>query len=401
MATIKIRFRSSSVKGKEGTLFYQVIHERVARQINSGYKLFPSEWDPRAAQIRLPLFDNGRKNYLLSVKERVEKDLLKIEKTIAAQERKNFPYTADEVISAYLTPEKGDTLFSFTKSVLENLKTIGKRRLSETYATTLNSFIRFRKREDISLEEMDSDLITAYEAYLKNENVCPNSSSFYMRNLRAIYNRAVEKGLTAQRHPFRHVYTGIDKTVKRAVSLKEIRQIKALDLTLHPIQKYAQDLFLFSFYTRGMSFIDMAFLKKEDLNNGILSYRRKKTGQQLFIRWEKCMQEIIDTYGMTGSAYLLPIIKKPEEDERKQYLNAAHLVNRKLKEIGRKLGLPAPLTMYRARHTWASIARSKHIPLSIISEGMGHYSEATTQIYLASLDNSIIDQANNLILKSI
>ena len=401
MATTKIKFRSSSVKGKEGTLFYQVIHERVARQINSGYKLFPSEWDPRLAQIRLPLFDNGRRNYLLSVKKRVKKELLKIEKTIAAQEKKNPYYTADDVLTAYLRPEKKDTLFSFTESVLENLKTIGKRRLSETYATTRNSFIRFRKGEDISLEEMDSDLITAYEAYLKNKNVCPNSSSFYMRNLRAIYNRAVEKGLTPQRHPFKHVYTGIGKTVKRAVSLKEIRQMKELDLTLHPIQKYAQDLFLFSFYTRGMSFIDMAFLKKKDLNNGILSYRRKKTGQQLFIRWEKCMQQIVDTYGMLGSAYLLPIIKKPEEDERKQYLNAAHLVNRKLKEIGRKLGLPAPLTMYRARHAWASIARSKHIPVSIISEGMGHYSEATTKIYLASLDNSVIDKANNLILKSL
>lgn len=129
---------------------------------------------------------------------------------------------------------------------------------------------------DIPLKEMDSDLIVAYEAYLESKGICPNGSSFYMRNLRAVYNRAVEKELTPQQHPFKHVYTGIGKTIKRAIPLQEIRQIKEADLTLNPTLEYARDLFLFSLYTRGMSFVDIAFLKKKDLNNGILSYRRKR-----------------------------------------------------------------------------------------------------------------------------
>lgn len=310
-------------------------------------------------------------------------------------------YTTDNRLTAYPAGERKDTLFSFMKRIIENIKSIGKVRLSETYITTLNSFRRFREDADIQLEKIDTDLMIAYQAYLKGRNLCPNSCSFYMRNLRAVYNRAVEKKLTPQRYPFKHVYTGIDKTVKRAVSLKEIRQIKELDLTLNPTGEYARDLFLFSLYTRGMSFIDMAFLRKKDLKNGILTYRRKKTGQQLFVRWEKCMQEITYKHATTDSLYLLPVIKKTGENERRQYMNAAHLVNRKLKEIGRKLELSIPLTMYVARHTWASIARSKNIPISVISGGMGHDSEATTQIYLASLDTSVIDRANNLILKSI
>ena len=117
-----------------------------------------------------------------------------------------------------------------------------------------------------------------------------------MRNLRAIYNRAVAKELTVQRFPFKQVYTGIDKTVKRAVSIEVIRQIRDLDLTLHPSMEYVRDMFLFSFYTRGMSFVDMAFLLKKDLQNGVLTYRRHKTNQLLFIKWEKQMQEIIDKY---------------------------------------------------------------------------------------------------------
>lgn len=83
-----------------------------------------------------------------------------------------------------------------------------------------------------------------YEVYLKAEGVCPNTSSYYMRGLRAIYNRAVEKELTIQRYPFKHVYTGIDKTVKRAVSVKVIRQIRNLNLEHNPMLDYAQEIFL-------------------------------------------------------------------------------------------------------------------------------------------------------------
>ena len=249
--------------------------------------------------------------------------------------------------------------------------------------------------------EVDSDLMIEYETYLKSRGVCPNTSSYYMRGLRAIYNRAVEKGMTVQRDPFKYVYTGIGKTVKRAVPLKVIRRIRDMDLALFPAMDFARDIFMFSFYTRGMSFIDMAYLKKKDLQNGILSYRRQKTGQQLFVKWEKPMQEIVDKYDTVSTPYLLPVIKDMNADARRQYKNAAHLVNDKLKKLGVRLGLDIPLTSYVARHGWASIARSRNIPLATISEAMGHDSEKTTRIYLASLDTSSVDKANSQILKAL
>lgn len=214
-----------------------------------------------------------------------------------------------------------------------------------------------------------------------------------------MYNRSVDEGLTEQRFPFRHVYTGIAKTVKRAIPLKDVRRIKVMDLTGEPDLDYARDMFMMSFYTRGMSVIDMAYLRKADLSGGVLSYRRKKTGQRLFIKWEIPMQEIVDKYDTSGSPYLLPVIGKDCDDTRKRYRNKAHLINRKLKEIGFRLGLSVPLTLYVARHCWASIARSRNIPISVISEGLGHDSEKTTQIYLASLDTTVIDKANSLIMK--
>ena len=168
-----------------------------------------------------------------------------------------------------------------------------------------------------------------------------------------------------------------------------------------PGMDFARDIFMFSFYTRGMSFIDMAYLKKKDLQNGILSYRRQKTGQLLFIKWEKPMQEIVSKYDTGASPYLLPIIKNVDADERRQYKSVAHNVNEKLRKLGEKLGLSLPLTSYVARHTWASIAKSKNVPLAIISEAMGHDSEKTTRIYLASLDTSAVDKVNSQILKSL
>lgn len=194
---------------------------------------------------------------------------------------------------------------------------------------------------------------------------------------------------------------GHSLTVKRAVPAKIIRQIRDMDLSHDSSLEYARDLFMFSFYTRGMSFIDMAYLKKSNLQNGFLSYRRKKTNQQLVIKWEKPMQEIIDKYDTIGSSYLLPIILDAKTDERKQYKNAAQLVNSKLKKLGKQIGLPIPLTSYVARHAWASIARSKNIPLATISEAMGHDSESTTRIYLASLDTSVVDKANSIILNTL
>ena len=402
MATVKVKFRPSSVITKEGTLYYQITHDRVVRQINAGYKLYPTEWHSFTSQIVVPPnAEESRSHYLLALQNNLKKETARLAEIIVRLNRTDSAYTADRIVELYNLRSDNDSFLLFTRNLIVQLKQIGKIRTAETYTCALNSFIRFQGETDLLWEAVDSNLMIEYEVYLKAEGVCPNTSSYYMRSLRAIYNRAVEKELTIQRYPFKHVYTGIDKTVKRAVPVTVIRQIRNLNLEHNPMLDYARDIFMFSFYTRGMSFVDMAYLKKKDLYNGILSYRRQKTNQQLFIKWEKPMQEIIDKYDTTGTPYLLPIIKDVGKDERRQYKNASHLVNCKPKKIGAQLGLTIPLTTYVARHGWASIAKSKNIPISTISEAMGHDSENTTRIYLASLNTSVIDKANSLIIKSI
>ena len=394
MTSIKVKFRPSTVDGKEGGLYFQIIHNRVVRQLNTDYKVFAEEWDAESESI---VINGKRSNLMLGIQERLAWDVARLEKVVSILETTHRRFTADDVITLFHKQTKDSSLLNFMHGVIAQLKQLGKLRTSETYTATLKSFMSFRDEQDVPLDGISSDLMLLYEAYLKAKGVRMNTISFYMRNLRAVYNRAVEKGLTPQNNPFRHVYTGVDKTVKRAIPIKEIKALKELDLSLKPSLDFARDMFLFSFYTRGMSFIDMAYLKKSDLKNGILTYRRRKTGQELTIKWEKCMAEIIAKYPENKTEFILPIIKEPG-NERKQYDNALHLVNYHLKDLSEMLQLQRPLTMYVARHSWASAAKAKNIPLSVISEGMGHDSEATTQIYLASLETSVVDKANKMIL---
>jgi len=290
------------------------------------------------------------------------------------------------------------TLFAYMEQTIDRYRNQGQYRTGETYSTTLNSFRKFRSGRDVSWTKLDGALLEAYESHLRQKGLSPNTISFYMKHLRAVYNRAVDDGLVVDRKPFKRVTTTAEKTVKRAISVELIKQLKELNYTRSPSLAFARDMFLFSFYTRGMSFVDIAYLQKKDLQGDMLSYRRKKTGQRLAVRWEPCMQEILNAHGAPSSSpYLFSIIRNPEEDSRKQY-QYVFFVNRHLKKIGKEMGLLRPLTLYCARHSWASIAREEGIPLSIISEGMGHDSEKTTQIYLASLKTEVIDQANSRIL---
>jgi integrase len=169
-----------------------------------------------------------------------------------------------------------------------------------------------------------------------------------------------------------------------------IKLYKQLEIT-YKDTKYISDHQLF----RQLSYPELTF------SNGILSYRRHKTGQQLFVKWEQCMQDIYHKWENQMELYLLPILKSSIGNERCLYKHTLYAVNKSLKEVAKLVKVTIPLTMYVARHSWASTARSKRIPLSVISEGMGHDSETTTQIYLASLDSNIIDDANSIILKGL
>jgi site-specific recombinase XerD len=191
------------------------------------------------------------------------------------------------------------------------------------------------------------------------------------------------------------VYTGVDKTVKRAVSEDVIIRLKEPDLSGYPELETARDLFLFSFYMRGISFIDMANLTSGNLKNGYITYIRSKTKQRLTVKVEGCMLEIIEKHNhMTIKNYLLPIYN----ENNRNHISRLRTYNKCLKRLSEVLNLDKPLSSYVARHSWETVALHKGVSIEIISESMGHESEATTRIYLASLGQSVIDKANAMII---
>lgn len=402
MTSIKLKFRPSMAPGKEGSLVFQLIHGRSVRRITSEYKIFAEEWDSRVGRILLPAPSFPRYAYLVSVKSGLQWELDRLRRMVQESKKATGTVRLDDIAAAFFSSiEMPDSVFNFIREQIQHKKQLGKVRSSETYRSMLNSFMHFRKGVDLTFDMMDGGLMELYEAWMQGCGLTRNSTSFYMRIMRTNYKLAVEKGLTSDRHPFRHVYCGMDKTVKRSMSFSEIKRINELDLSRKRSLDFARDMFMFSFCTRGMSFIDMAYLKKADLNNGCLAYRRKKTGQLLTMEWTEQMQGIIDKYKSDDTRYLLPIITREDGSERRQYQNQMRRINRHLKEIARLAGLSLSLSMYYTRHSWATIARGKDVPLSVISEGLGHDSETTTQIYLDSIKSSEVDKANRMILEGL
>lgn len=294
----------------------------------------------------------------------------------------------------------GKSFYAYMDNVIRQLMEQGQTRTSETYTATMKSFMVYCKGKDMSLDCLTPTIAKSYEAWLKAKGVALNTVSFYMRILRAVYNRAVNEGLTADCRPFSHVYTGMARTAKRGISTDDIAKISRLDLSASSSRSFARDIFMFSFYTCGMSLIDIAKLKTGNIKNGVLVYQRSKTGQRISVKWRKEMQAIVDRHHQDGGSRLLPIIKR-ETDIRKQYDTALHNINYNLKKIGEAIGLSIPLTMYVARHSWASAACQSNIPLHVISQCLGHDSEHTTQIYLADIDIDQMDKANEKIIKKL
>lgn len=211
----------------------------------------------------------------------------RISNAIIDMENDGVHFTIEDIVRNYYhSASNRVSVFEYINKQIDRLYASGKERTSETYRQVLHSFMRFRKNDDLDFDMIDNNLIEQYEGFMRMSNLCRNTTSFYMRTLRSIYNRAVEDGLTEQVNPFRGVYTGVDKTAKRALSIEEIRRIKELDLNGLPTLDFARDVFMFSFYMRGMAFIDIAYLKKKSLANGYIVYNRKKTGQQLVVKWE-------------------------------------------------------------------------------------------------------------------
>ena len=402
MATVKIKFRASSVAGKEGTLYYHIIHQRKLRWISTDYHVYPEEWNARKSSV-IVSNSNNRQAHLQLIQSQIDWEMKQMQCIIHDKEMDGVSYSVDDLANEIQQLPTSQSVFTFFRKQIakkEQMQCVGTK---NNYTNAVNRFIEFRNQKDLTFSQMTADMMEMYQAWLWNRGVGQNTVSFYLRTLRTLHHKAVEAGQATSNDIFAHVQTANVRTAKRAISVKDIRKIEKLDLPRGSSLDKARDMFLFSFYLRGMAFVDMAFLKKSDLKCGLVSYNRRKTHQNLNIEWIKPMQAIIDKYAeqTKDSPYMLPILTGKETSPYTQYRKVEYNTNYNLKKIGKMIDLKIPLTTYVARHTWASIALHMNIPIATISEGMGHNSYKTTQIYLESIDVATINEANKRIIRKI
>lgn len=402
MATIKLKFRPSSVVGAMGTLYYQIIHKRNVKWISTGLHVFADEWNVDKAELVIKA-DNGRKAELLCMQSTLKWELERRKKIIHNRLIKNKEADLNELCEDFDQAQKQKTVFTFMQEQVTKKEEMKRHGSAMTYGNAYRRFKEYREDMDLTFDELTQDLIERYEAWLINRRLKQNTIRFYLRTLKAILGKAITDGLLVDRKLFSRVRLSHVKTTKRAITEKELKAIERLSLPDGSALAFARDIFMFSFYMRGMPFVDIAYLRKTDLKNGTLSYCRKKTNQSLTVEWEKAQQQIVDRYAhlTVNSPYMLPIINHEDGTEYEQYRRVQENVNNNLKKIGRMIGLKMPLTAYVARHTWACVARDMDISVAIISEGMGHRSYKTTQVYLNSIDTSRINEANRKIIRRI
>lgn len=290
-------------------------------------------------------------------------------------------------------------MVEFMRGIITEKETAGQFRTAEAYRATLNCWLRFIDPEKAMPWKMvTSRSMTLFADYLKKRGATKNTQSFYFRILRAVCNRAQEEGVAVlPGNLFDNVYTGKARTRKRALPIEDIRKIAAAE-PKNRKEQLARDMFIFSFITRGMAPIDMALLRKGNIVDGRLAYRRHKTGRAITMEWITEMREIADRYVRDGSDYLFPLVSSDGAEGWRQFKRGSQVINYHLRKLGKRLNMPMHLTLYVARHSWATVAKSTGIPTALISEAMGHVSERMTQVYLGSIDVGRVDSANREIV---
>lgn len=384
---------------KDGTypIVIRMYLERQWNQIPTGHSVSENEWDENKGEInrtckrykslqrvnisiqrrKLDLYDRA----ISFIDENSECDIQEIKDFLTGKDRRKL------------------NLFEFHQLLIDRMICRGQLGNARIYREVLVDLKKFRNGRDIALNKVDYRFLVKYENYSLSRGMSVNGLGIKLRTLRAVLNHAIrEKLLSRDKYPFELYKIKKAETRKRAISEETLKRIIDLEFEKGTRQYMARSYFLISFHLIGMNFTDMARLKVANINNSRIEYRRSKTKKLFSIKISDALWQLLDEYvgSKHESDYILPVIHSPGtlEEEYLQVKNGLRLFNYGLKDIGKMVGMTTVLSTYVSRHTWATIAKKKMVPISVISEGLGHSSTEVTSTYLDSFDKSIIDEYN-------
>ncbi|MBD3639184.1 MAG: phage integrase SAM-like domain-containing protein [Crocinitomicaceae bacterium] len=428
MAKVKLKLdKRENCRKKDGTypIILVISHKRKTRSITLKYSFRPEDWDqknllvknvqnhkPITAKINSQLIK--AQHYLINHEVEIElmdinelKDRLLVE--IKSNRNTLIPHK-NQVLAKRLN---GTSLNEFAQEKILRLRFANKMGYVSAIETSLNALKRFAKKEELIFAEIDLLFLKDFCAYCTGRGNKPNTISAYLRPIKTLFREAVhEEVIPNELNPFpKFKIPKAKETKKRALRIEKIKEIRALSLKSKSALWDARNYFLFMFNNMGINLIDVAQLKKEQivgatyknkkLIEGRLEYTRSKNGRQYSIKLTQESIDILNKYDIFSKEnddLIFPIGYANTEKGFKTYKKKRQRINGRIKKLGEMVGIKENLTSYYARHSWATIAKRKMIPISVIAEGLGHADLKTTQIYLDSFDDDVLDDANDEIV---
>lgn len=305
-----------------------------------------------------------------------------------------------------------DDLRLYIPEVIGMLKREGKFPAMHVYACTLRSYEKFCAEErhpknttaSLSMQEIFTpERLKEYEDWLAGQQSSPNTISTYMRTLQAVYNRWMSPGIEGYNPVlFKDVYTKVESRTKRALTAEQMEQLRNTDFSVLTLrQQQVLTYFLLMFMLRGMPFIDLAHLRKSDLRNRRITYRRHKTGKLMGVDVPPDAMRLLQKYrDKTDSEYLFPLLHGGlfMEEHHHRYQETLRHFNRELARLMKQLLPGVSVSSYTARHTWATLAYHSGVPVGLISQSLGHSSIRVTMTYLKPFDAEVIDRINRQVI---
>ncbi len=395
MTSVKVhlnKYRST----QNGTypLVIQLIHQRKKKNVSTPYHLSIEDFDEKLGKA---VIRGGRKNnpaeeinqYLFSETKELWRIINHLEK-----QRKEF--TVLDIARLY-RPDYGNGVFkTYAEKLLVKFREQGKGSTADLYQSTLNKILLFQgQNHDLTFADIDIEWLESFREHLLKSGLQDNSVFSYLRILRSIYNRAEKEGICQNiRNPFLHQRFFPVPAVKHVLDQQSVRKITEANLSDDQALSFARDLFLFSYYTHGMSFMDMAYLKKEDIHEDVIWYRRSRNKQLTSVKMTPLLHELINKYDSEGE-YVFPVLRPVNIDLYDQYRTGLRRHNNQLKKLASLLELSCPLSSHVALNTCNSQSSSGEISLSIVYEGKERLAKASFSS-LEEIRDSVLNALSKL-----
>lgn len=386
-------YKSKRLSNGEHPLMICIYKDGKRKYQSLGISIQPQYWD----------FDKNKPKRNCPNKEAIQKlinsKIDEYNQKMLEFQLEDKDYTINKLIQEVVPVKQKITFGDFIDGEIEALINENRLKYAYTFKNLKRSILKFQGDTQFRFSIIDIEWLNSYEQWLiHSEGLNMNSIGILFRTLRVLFNKAITHKIVRQElYPFREYKVSKLKrsTAKRSLvkgDLSELFRYK----TNNYYKQFALDIFVFSYFTAGINFVDIAHLTKENILDNRIVYIRKKTKKLIKIPLQPRALELINKYSNNESKYLFPILSDFHKTEI-QKANRIHKIigktNKYLSQIGEELNSPIKLTTYVARHSFATVLKRSGVNTAIISESLGHSSEKVTQIYLDSFENSQIDEA--------